>query len=634
MCGIAGVIALDGLDPQRLVQMTHLVTHRGPDGYGFGYFGLGPEHHAEIILNDDHPPAQAAQVGLGHRRLAILDLSPLGSQPMQTRDGALTIVFNGEIYNYVELREELKALGYKFESATDTEVLLYAYREWGSGCLPRLNGMWSFAIWDRIHQKLFCARDRLGIKPFYYYRDAKRFLFASEIKQISHYPDVPRRANPAPVLEYLESGIIDHCEETLFEEIRELRGGHYLTLDLASGGIEPKVERYWALRVEPNQDLFEGAACEEFRAMFVDAVRLRMRSDVPVGSCLSGGLDSSSIVSVAQSLMPHANFHTFSACFEQPELDERDYIREAVAAAQVKAHFVFPKGEAFTASLDRLLWHQDEPVAGSSVFAQHAVMAEARRENIPVLLDGQGGDETLCGYRKFRYFYLWHLLKKNPARFISEAASHLYRGDLMPQQWSDATRYLPGLLQRNRSVVARVGGNGFNYGNQHAAVDIGAGDTLAARQKDDLLRYSLPVLLRYEDRNSMAHSIETRLPFLDYRLVEFLVNCPDSMKLRGGWSKWILRKTMAGVVPDKIRLRKRKLGFDTPESQWMRTHLRGLFEDVFANGRVTMSPYLDPSKLRAEFRRFCDRGRGALSASGLLRPLTLELWARVHAVTA
>jgi asparagine synthase (glutamine-hydrolysing) len=634
MCGIAGIVSLGGFEPERLIEATHLVKHRGPDGYGFAYFCRSRGCSGEVILNEDLIPTGRPVVGLGHRRLAILDLSPSGSQPMQTPDGMLTVVFNGEIYNYLEIREELKALGCVFRTGTDTEVLLQAYRQWGRACLQRFNGMWSFAIWDSSQQRLFCARDRFGIKPFYYYYDSGRFLFASEIKQLTHFPGVPRRANPASVWEYLEFGILNQGEETLFQGICELRGGHSLALDVASGGMNPTIERYWDLEVRPKSKLSEGAASEQFLETFKDSVRIRLRSDVPVGSCLSGGLDSSSIVSVAQKLAPHDNFHTFSACFDDPRLDERAYIEEAVSATHVKPHFVFPSGTAFRESLERLLWHQDEPIAGSSVFAQKAVMERARREAVPVLLDGQGGDETLCGYRKFYYFYLWHLWRSRKPRLLQEVLSQLWRGDSVPLHWGDAVRYLPGPFLRKHSVVARLSANGFAKHHGDDAISMGPGDSLAARQKEDLVRFSLPVLLRYEDRNSMAHSIETRLPFLDYRLVEFLVNCPEHLKLRGGWTKWILRQAMRGILPDKIRLRRRKLGFDTPERQWMRAQVSDLVEDAFGGSQLRMSPYLDAAKVRHEYQNFLAGASGALSASSLFRPLMLELWARVHRVAA
>ncbi|HXJ94781.1 MAG TPA: asparagine synthase (glutamine-hydrolyzing) [Terriglobia bacterium] len=634
MCGIAGIVSPSGFDPQHLVEATHLVKHRGPDGYGFAYFCQIPGCRGQVILNEDRLPAERAIVGLGHRRLAILDLSPSGSQPMQSLDGVLTVIFNGEIYNYLEIREDLKALGCAFRTGTDTEVLLQAYRQWGRECLHRFNGMWSFAIWDSSHARLFCARDRFGIKPFYYYCDSKRFLFGSEIKQLLRFPDVPRRANAARVWDYLESGILSHDEETLFQGIRELRGGHSLTLDVGFGEMSPTIERYWDLEVRPQSELSEGAACERFLETFSDAVRIRLRSDVPVGSCLSGGLDSSSIVAVAQRLANHNNFHTFSACFDDPRLDERPYIEEVVSATPVQPHFVFPTEKAFRESLERLLWHQDEPIAGSSVFAQEAVMERARQEGVPVLLDGQGGDETLCGYRKFYYFYLWHLWKGRKSRLAREAWSHLRRGDSLPLDWGDAIRYLPKPFRRKHSVVARLSANGFANRHRGHALSIGPGDSLAARQKQDLVRFSLPVLLRYEDRNSMAHSIETRLPFLDYRLVEFLVNCPENLKLRGGWTKWVLRQAMRGVLPDKIRFRRQKLGFDTPEKEWMRAQLGSFLEDTFIDSQPRTSAYLDAVKVRQEHRSFAAGTSGALGASSLFRPLMLELWARVHRVAA
>ncbi|MGH9404456.1 MAG: asparagine synthase (glutamine-hydrolyzing) [Terriglobia bacterium] len=634
MCGIAGIIAIDGFDPVNLLEMTHKVKHRGPDGYGFAYFDPSSENHSEVILNEDRLPRGRAVVGLGHRRLSILDLSARGRQPMQSDDGSLSIVFNGEIYNYLELRQELTQLGHRFKTRTDTEVLLRSYQQWGTDCLRRFNGMWSFAIWDNRRRQLFAARDRFGEKPFYYLLRDRLFLFGSEIKQLISYPGIPRKARQAAVLNYLEYGVLNHTEETFFQTVKELPGGHFLTLEINSAKLNLRVSRYWDLEVEEQRDRPEESLREEFTETFRDAVRIRMRSDVPVGSCLSGGLDSSSIVCVATRLAASDNFHTFSACFANPRLDERQYVQEVVAATRVKPHLVFPDSSEFTQSLRELLWHQDEPIAGTSAFAQRSVMQAARRENVPVLLDGQGGDEALCGYRKFYYFYLWHLLRGRKPGFLPEAVRYFSKGDSVPLHWSDAARYLPASLQRRSSVLARTSDNGFAAWSDGVRAGLGPGKSLAERQKADLLRFSLPVLLRYEDRNSMAHAIETRLPFLDHRLVQFLISCPDSLKLRDGWTKWILRDAMQGVVPERVRLRRRKLGFDTPESQWLRAYLLGGAQDTFTDSSGKMEPYLNAGKVRAECNKFSQGARDALPASSIVRPLILQVWAQVHDVSA
>jgi len=634
VCGIAGIVSLTGFDPNNLISMTHRVKHRGPDGFGFAFFRLGAECRGEIIHNEDRLPTnQNFSIGLGNRRLAILDLSALGSQPMATEDGKLCITFNGEIYNYLEVRNELEQLGHSFKTKTDTEVILHAYQEWGTDCLQKFNGMWSFALWDQMKQRLFCSRDRFGVKPFYYYQAAGCFLLASEIKQITHFPQVQRSFNPALVFDFLEHGILDHTEETLFAGVHSLQAGHFLLLDLGGESLHFQIRRYWDLAIEPRLDLSVNEATDEFRLRFKRAISVRLRSDVPVGSCLSGGLDSSSIVCVAAPMSTIGNFHTFSACFEDKAIDEREYITEVAEAVPVRLHLEFPTGDDLRNSLEQLIWHQDEPIATASVFAQWTIMKAARRENIPVLLDGQGGDETLCGYRKFYYFYLWHLLKRSDPRFLQESFMYFTRGDPSRWMWSQGTRYLPRFLRNRSSSTSALCDPAFRNGYQGAGFELGAGTSLAERQKADLTSFSLPVLLRYEDRNSMAHSIETRLPFLDYKLAEFLVCCPDSIKLRNGWSKWILRQAMKGTLPERVRLRRRKLGFAIPEEIWIRADLRDVAREVFASSPLRMKGCLRIQNVQKEFDNFFDGRPDSLPVSTLFRSLSLEMWARVHSVS-
>ncbi len=628
------MVALDGIDPKLLRTITHLVNYRGPDGYGFAYFNPSEQGDIEIIHNEDRIPRLASPlVGLGHRRLAILDLSAHGNQPMCTEEGGLCITYNGEIYNYLEIREELKQHAHSFKTRTDTEVILHAYQEWGSECLKRFNGMWSFAIWDRRRRRLFCSRDRFGVKPFYYFARPRRFLFGSEIKQILQFPQVGRSANERAVFHYLEQGLMDHSEATFFDAIQQLPAGHFLTLDLSEDSLVPVVRRYWDLSLGETEAVSDTEACEEFLTRFRRAVALRMRSDVPVGSCLSGGLDSSSVVCTARKVATGGDFHTFSSCSEDKALDERDYIAEVVATAGVKPHYVFPQPGPFWQDFERLIWHQEEPVGSTNVYAQWCVMEAAKRTGIPVLLDGQGGDETLCGYQKFYYFYLWHLLRKARPKFLLEAP--LWAKNHTRSVWTraDARRYLPAPLARSSSDAARLCQPEFHQKYAGRLVALGAGENLQERQKADLATSSLPALLHYEDRNSMAHSVETRLPFLDYQLAEYLVRCAPSLKLRNGWSKWILREALKGTLPEKVRLRKTKLGFDTPLSHWMREGLQNGLLGHFAICELRMGRFLSRKPVLDEVAIFLDSPWRSSRASLLFRVLNLELWARVFKVS-
>jgi asparagine synthase (glutamine-hydrolysing) len=427
MCGIAGIVSTSGFDPQALISMTHTVKHRGPDGFGCVYFDLSAKDTGQAFHNRDGcPDFERPRLGLGARRLAILDLSELGNLPMQIDDGRIWITYNGEIYNYIELRAELESLGHSFRTQTDTEVILRGYKEWGTPCVNRFKGMWAFAIYDSRQRRLFCSRDRFGIKPFYYFSSGSLLLFGSEIKQILEYPGVPRAINESIAFPYLEQGLQDHTDETFFEGVRQLPGGHSLQMDFSKPAVSLKIEKYWELPLAPEYGAPETKSVERFASLLKNSVGQHLRSDVPVGSCLSGGLDSSSIVAIASGARNGSRLHSFSSCYQRKNLDEREFIREMVTSAKLSPHFVFPAGEGFWNDLNCVIWHQDEPVCGATVYAQWCVMRAARQARIPVLLDGQGGDEILCGYRKFYAFHLWHLLKKARPRFVPEAIAWFF----------------------------------------------------------------------------------------------------------------------------------------------------------------------------------------------------------------
>lgn len=633
MCGIAGIAAIGGFDPALLISITHAVKHRGPDGFGFAYFDIRSNSAGECFHNQDRFPTLAPSLGFGTRRLAILDLSESGNQPMQIENGEYWITYNGEVYNYQEIRKELEGMGHNFRTQTDTEVVLKAYRQWGSACVNRFNGMWSFAIWDRRQRQLFFSRDRFGVKPFYYFATPSFLAFGSEIKQILQCPGISRVVDQSVAAQYLQTGLQDHTDHTFFVDIRQLPGGHSMTVDLTQTAISTNLARYWDLQIDPDGKRSDKEASEKFAALFQTAVTLRLRSDVPVGSCLSGGLDSSSIVTVAARAARSPEFHTFSSCFNDESLDERQFIRGVVSASGVTAHYVFPDAESFWDDLNCLIWHQDEPVGGTGVYAQWCVMRAARQTRIPVLLDGQGGDEILCGYRKFYLFYLWHLFKCADPRFLTEGAHWVRNATQSNFSWNSAKRYVSFPHRANRSVLARVGNPDFvHVAAESEPISIGPGVDIPNRQKDDLIRYSVPALLHYEDRNSMAHSVEARVPMLDYNLASFAVNCRPSLKLRDGWTKWILRDALKGVLPDFVRLRKTKLGFATPQKLWLRQDLRGTIRSLIAESTLKTSRILSGKEVRRELSDYLAAKPGCLSDNEAFRVLNLELWARVFDV--
>jgi asparagine synthase (glutamine-hydrolysing) len=633
MCGIAGIVAPKGFEPSILMAMTHLIRYRGPDGYGFAFINRADAASGEIIHNEDRRPVNPVPViGLGNRRLAILDTSTAGDQPMQIDDCRFCITFNGEIYNYKEIREELQQAGHRFRTGTDTEVILRSYQQWGPECLHRFNGMWAFALWDNTRRRLFCARDRFGVKPFYYALYNGNFFFGSEIKQILQASSMPRRANSPSVHALLEWGLVDHSEETFFEGVYQLLGGHSLTLDL-SDSLSPVIQRYWELRVEPQNNLSPGEAIEEFHLRFRNAVKLRLRSDVPVGVCLSGGLDSSAILCQAKELAPGTHFQTFSACFDDPEIDEREYIVAAASATGSVNHRTFPDGHEFWDSIQSLIFHHDEPLGAAKTYSQWVIMRNARKLGTPVILGGQGSDEALCGYQKYHYFYFWQLLRDRDPKLLREVMMWLFNGTTTHGRFAAATRYLPGALRAPFSATERLCSGELRKNGSSWGKNLGAAGSIAERQKIDLLYATIPGFLRHEDRNSMAHSVESRHPFLDYRLVEFAVNCPPGFKLRDGWTKWLLRDAMKGVLPEKVRLRKTKLGFDAPEVAWMRLGLQNGQRQLWNTPKLRMERFLDGTNLARECQRFLRGAPYALPAGSLFPAISLELWAHVMNVS-
>ncbi len=615
MCGICGVVALGRpAEVETVERMSATLAHRGPDGAG-SYAGSG--------------------CALGFRRLAIIDLSDAGMQPFASEDGRLQLVHNGEIYNYRELRAELEAKGRRFRSATDTEVVLAAYENWGPRCVERFNGMWAFAIWDERERRLFCARDRFGVKPFYYRVDDGRLVFASEVAAFRADKAVPLEPNRRAVREYLEQAYLDHTEETFLEGVRRLPPAHSLTLD--DHGLH--VDRYW--RLEPH-DAPAGDAADAFRELFLDSVRLQLRSDVPLGTALSGGLDSSAIATTVDHLLRTEaenaravgpRQQTFTAFFDVAGFDERPYARAVVEQTDAEPHWITFDAEDLTANLPAIVQAQGEPFGSTSIAAGWYVMRAAREAGITVMLDGQGGDELLGGYRAHLGFRLADLLAGGHlGELRSEFASFRPRHGTAALVTATARPFAPESL--TRLVRGRTRGSSALVHPDLAALEPANGtrggspfpDRLRRYQQLVLTRRGMPELLRYEDRNSMAHSIEARVPFLDHRLVELAVSLPGHELIRGGRTKDVMRRALADLLPQSVRERTDKLGFVTPERLWFRGALGELAADVFASRSFAERGFVDqPSALR----RLERHRRGELDAGmELWRALNVELWAR------
>ena len=600
MCGIAGIVRWDGApaDPVLLNRMSALLAHRGPDG-------------AESVIE--------GPIGLAHRRLAIIDLSDDGRQPMSTADGTLTVVFNGEVFNYLELRCELEKAGHTFRTDSDTEVVLAAFAEWGRDCLDRFNGMFAFALLDRRRGEVFFARDRLGIKPLYYTLDGDRLLFASECKALLADLAVGRTPSIPALATFLAWGVHDHSEMTMFEGVFQLPPGHWMVAhqDRLEGPV-----RWWSLVVNPQVDSepdLETGAPGQLLELLTDAVRLRLRADVPVGTCLSGGIDSSTIVALIARLLSDEHppsvgnrQRTFSAVYTDRRFDERQFIATAARATGVADSYVEPDPERLREDLIDLVWTQDEPFGSLSIYAQYCVMRLAS-DQVTVVLDGQGADEQLAGYLAYQGTYLSTLGRQGRvARLIGEAAGTLrhHRGFFL-----DAGRQL--LVRRRRRGALRVEAEPVHRYS-------GTLDRVLGRET---VATNLPALLRYEDRNSMRFGIEARVPFLDYRVVEYLASLPLDQKIRRGVTKRVLRRAIRGLVPEAIRCRMDKMGFVTPEEVWMRGALAGLVEDVLASDSFRSRPYWDAGKVAQDYADY-RAGRAAYSHE-VFRVVITELWLRL-----
>jgi asparagine synthase (glutamine-hydrolysing) len=626
MCGIAVLIGQEKSSnlAEHLFGMLNLIRHRGPDDEGWAAFSA--EDFAVTIGGGLDTPASTYEsklpyaprkdsvaspnstVAIGHRRLAILDITPSGHQPMCYSDERFWIVFNGEIYNHDKLRETLRALGHQFISESDTEVILAAYAEWGEACLQRFEGMFAFVLVDRHFRKTFIARDRFGIKPLYYWVSPDRTLaFASEIKQFTMLPGWEAVLNGQRAYDFLAWSILDHTDETMFRGVYQLQPGCSVTLDIGhqldiKSGERLETAQWYRLDGRLFNGTFE-AASVEFRRRFKNAVRIHLRADVPVGSCLSGGLDSSSIVCMANELLRLQDVagmqHAFSSCSSVKGFDEREYAEEVARHTGMIAHYIYPDLEELFERLDQIIWHQDEPFGSTSIFAQWSVFAAAGSNGIKVMLDGQGADEQLAGYPHYHGARFATLFRQYDwlelARDMQATSATHGHGLVWAVMWL-ADAILPSTMRRSlRTLMGvdkttpawldmdRLGARAYDPMRDDFAKPLSIGE-LSYQQ---LTHTNLQMLLHWEDRDSMAHSVEARVPFLDHQLVEFVLGLPDSYKLHRGITKRVMREGLQGILPEAVRVRTSKLGFCTPEEYWIRNEAPAKFEAAVADAIKT-----------------------------------------------
>lgn len=624
MCGIAGEVT-DGPDAgsrARVQMMNDLQAHRGPDGDGVVTF---------------------ENVTFGHRRLAILDLSAAGNQPMASADQRFLIIHNGEIYNYLELRGQLRQLGCQFRSDTDTEVVLHAYAQWGENCLERFNGMWAFAILDRVKRTVFLSRDRLGIKPFYYHHEGRRLLFASEVKAIAGACAQLREPSWRYIQHFLPGGSFDDGCETFFERIVALPAGSHATMDMRTGELVRGT--YWQPRQGDPTVVVDRDPVAQLRELLENSVSLRLRSDVPVGTCLSGGVDSSTLVGIAATKTTKP-IHTFSGVYPDKDCDERPYIDLVNEHCGTIPGLITPEPAGRLLDILRTItWHQDAPTAGPGLYTQYFVMQRAQHD-VKVLLDGQGGDELFAGYLPYFGSRIADLLNSNQ---IGQRAAGYKLAAALAVRWGPnwlttiphgpRTRLLSGSARGMRWLRRKVfqGGtepalftDGFVAQHARNAIcrsypDTPSQSALSNQLYWDTLSRSIPGLLHYEDRNSMAFSIEARVPLLDHRIVEFAFALQDHHKIRGDWSKWILREAAKDLLPAEVSWRRSKLGYPTPFARWIRQKedSEHMYELLFSPSFVKRS--IVPEKT-VQF--YWDQHMSGVRDHGwmLYRLAALELW--------
>jgi len=656
MCGICGAVSFNRNPVAgHVAGMTSRLRHRGPDGEGYAFFSdnvvlaAAGNDTTKSLLNSSLPYAPSSHIdavtdsynlGFGHRRLTVIDLHDTGHQPMCDSEKRYWITYNGEIYNYKELREELKQK-YRFISESDTEVILYAYKEWGAECLKRFNGMWAFVIYDTYEKKLFGARDRFGVKPFYYYHDKEYFAFASELKALVPLPFYKKEINEAAVFDFFVSGKMEMQEEGFFKNIFELFPSTYFTLDVSTGDLTKT--KYYSLNYSSAFADYDEIQFRKYtdaiRDKLIDSVSYRLRSDVPVGVCLSGGVDSSAITGIIYHLLKeHVQLNigdrlkTFTASFNEKKFDESEYAESVIQNAGAEWQRVFPDEQQLLKNLGDLVYSQDMPLWSTSTFAQHSVMRLAKENGIKVVLDGQGGDELFAGYRNY-YPYFWNELLSNNKYpdFWKEINSDNDNISLMAKTFvkNKVVEKLPvkfksGLYEMFNEKLSFLNPD-FFAAHRHRLQSEQEAGSLNEALYDDFLIKRLKIFLKCEDRCSMWHGVESRVPFTDdHRLVEYVFTIPSVYKIRKGVSKYLLREAMKNFIPQKVYEREDKMGFNTPHNTW----LEKIKDDVRPLFSQKVSNYIDVKKLDKEYNRlfsFGDNGDDKM----VFRYITFAKWVEV-----
>ena len=640
MCGIAGIVRLDGRNVDLTAFHVALTSmrHRGPDDEGVlliesttGKFEErgGPDTPRKLGLADlSVPTTLRPNLVLGNRRLSIIDLSAKGHQPQKNENCKVWVVHNGEVYNYRELKDELVKAGHEFLSDCDTEVIVHGYEEWGiDRLLSKMIGMWGFAIWDQNMKRLYIARDRFGIKPLYYSTDNNQLTFSSEVKALRAL--FPAKKNERRIAEYLWFTPYKP-DETFFEEIHQMQASHYGELDIATGGFTKK--RYWQMSdINASYEKADlNTATKSFYGLLERSIELHLRSDVPVGTCLSGGLDSSSIVCLSRKLLAGGTIkekglkkmkrlETFSSAPQEKRISEVSYIDEVVRHCNVKPHFATPTFEDFLNDFEEVVSIHDEPFKDPSVYMQYRVIKLAKNSGIKVLLDGQGGDECLAGYQRYLRDYLKDLAREG--KYFATFMELFRTLDLTAPFIRRYFRRRFGMREKAmHEIVLTKRPSKKSHETQI--------NNLADRLHYDLFAGSIIELLKYEDANSMAFSIESRVPFLFHPMIEYLFSLPMSAKIKNGWTKYILREAMKGILPERIRMRRSKLGFPAPSEEWAKRLVKEKMDWCIEIVKHAQE-YVDLKGFENLCKRILSKGRSE-DIELFWRILILAKWLRVN----
>lgn len=666
MCGIAGIVAQQSSQPLHtyLDVMSKKLRHRGPDDEGFLIYS---QNSISLHYGDDTPQSVhqfptkyqptshissanfSSTFGFVHRRLSILDLSPYGHQPQCYEEDDVYITFNGEIYNYIEIRTELVQKGYSFKTESDTEVLLASYKEWGVDCLSHFNGMWSFVLFDRQKQLLFGARDRFGVKPLYYFHNNGYFVFASEPKAIVSLPFVSSKIHSGSLFDYLVYGLKDFQEQTFFEDIKEIRPSCYFLYNLQSHSFTTK--EYYSLETTLDWEKFARdkflTHSKNIQELFFSAVDLRLRSDVTVGSALSGGLDSSAIVCAIRRLINLRNYQqvgvhqkVFTVTHPNQSINEEHWAEIVAKQASAEMHTITPTSTTFQQDIEHLVYAQDIPFDSTTIYAQYMVMRLAKSHNVTVLLDGQGADELFGGYQQYyrgffaemikklalpRFFYEYEHLDNSPvnAKFVQFSMAKLLRAKLLPSFLKSRS---------TRSYIKEFAYINDDFWSSHshrisAHTDMMYQTSLNEMLLSSMTKSGLLSLLRYEDRNSMSFSIESRTPFADDTpLIEYVFQIPSSYKIVQGWSKALLRQSMIDIIPNENRLRKDKVAFATPEYSWLNESKEFLQSFISSE----LSEYFDVSSLLRDWDKLL-QSQNKEGITMIWRFINVAIWMKVFA---